>query len=301
MSKITSGYLPINEDTMTQSLYVTGAGSAHVPIGAKYPQGIHPHLYQFTWQKGRVLPEYQVIYIHDGYGVFESYETGQLKIQPRTLLVLFPDRWHRYRPDTKTGWSEYWISLHGEVLYRWQDQGLLSPDKPLIICSSPQKVKAECRHIIRHVCASKFEYPIEVLPHTLRLMSYVLDREGDVLKEGHRENSTAVEQLSEEGMTQQAIQFIWNHGHRQISVQDVADQFPVSRRTLERYFNVICGRSILDELIACRIGRAKRLLKCTHMSVKQIAFTTGFSSSSHLCRVFQSVCQCSPGEYRNQS
>ena len=55
-------YIPVRQRDIQWGLYVTGAGCTAVPSGTRYPPAVHPRLYDFTWEKGRVLPEYQIIY-----------------------------------------------------------------------------------------------------------------------------------------------------------------------------------------------------------------------------------------------
>ena len=42
------------------------------PPNTSYPDKQHPNGYYFDWEKGRVLPEFQLLYIAHGSGVFES-------------------------------------------------------------------------------------------------------------------------------------------------------------------------------------------------------------------------------------
>ena len=42
-------------------LYLTGAGYAQIPPALVYPPNVHPSGYYFTWEKGRILQEYQSI------------------------------------------------------------------------------------------------------------------------------------------------------------------------------------------------------------------------------------------------
>ena len=71
-------YLPISEENLLWDLYITGVGFAHICPGRSYPPKGHPEVYDFKWKTGRVLPEYQIIYILQGRGVFESVYTGTI-------------------------------------------------------------------------------------------------------------------------------------------------------------------------------------------------------------------------------
>jgi AraC-like DNA-binding protein len=96
-------------------LHVTAAGQAAIPPGGAYPPPGHPELYRFAWKKGRSLPEYKLLYIAAGSGLFESALTGPRPVAAGTAVVLFPGVLHRYRPDKATGWVEYWVGFAGDV------------------------------------------------------------------------------------------------------------------------------------------------------------------------------------------
>ena len=100
-------YIPVRQRDVQWGLYVTGAGCTSIlPGESPYPPKIHPELYDFRWESGRTLPEYQLIYIAGGEGVFESAPTGEQNVAAGTVILLFPGVWHRYRPQPKTGWDE---------------------------------------------------------------------------------------------------------------------------------------------------------------------------------------------------
>jgi hypothetical protein len=56
-------YFPVNEEAITIGLYITGVGTEHVGANQPYPNPSHPDMYEFSWNIGRVLPEYQLVYI----------------------------------------------------------------------------------------------------------------------------------------------------------------------------------------------------------------------------------------------
>jgi hypothetical protein len=120
-------YFPVNEETMSWGIYVTGAGRSVVPPGEKYPPSGHPTLYHFDWLRGRTLPEFQLMLITGGAGEFESEATGQVRIEHSGAILIFPGVWHRYRPHPTVGWTERWFSFNGEMLQRMFDIGLFGP------------------------------------------------------------------------------------------------------------------------------------------------------------------------------
>ena len=84
-------YLPVSDTVMKWGIYLTGCGRGEIPSGQHYPPPGHPTLYSFQYDRGRILPEFQMILITDGKGVFESSNTDQVEILPNTFIMLFPD------------------------------------------------------------------------------------------------------------------------------------------------------------------------------------------------------------------
>ena len=81
-----------------------------------YPIKDHPSGYLFNAQKGRILREYQLLYITKGKGTFASDGTPERNIGKGNLIVLFPGQWHTYSPDVQTGWNEYYIGFEGSFI-----------------------------------------------------------------------------------------------------------------------------------------------------------------------------------------
>jgi len=96
----------------------------------------------------------------------------------------------------------------------------------------------------------------------------------------------------------QAIRFIRSHVEDGISVKDVLRAVPISRRALERAFLRNVGHTIHDEIIRCRIDRAKHLLHETDMPLPDISARCGFTYPSKLNTVFKRVAGMTPGQYR---
>ncbi len=95
-----------------------------------------------------------------------------------------------------------------------------------------------------------------------------------------------------------AVRFIRQHATDDINVEDVMDQVPLSRSTLERRFSKIIGRSPKAEILRVRLERAKRLLAETDYPLIAIARMTGFKHAEYLSVVFKQKFRQTPGQYR---
>ncbi|WP_281717669.1 AraC family ligand binding domain-containing protein, partial [Alistipes senegalensis] len=106
-------YLMSNDQDMLWGMVVTTAGHQNIPPQAEYPSRNHPTRYLFSTEKGRVLNEYQLVYITRGRGQFVSTRQKECEIREGDMFLLFPGEWHNYRPDPHTGWHESWVGFTG--------------------------------------------------------------------------------------------------------------------------------------------------------------------------------------------
>lgn len=288
-------YLSVPEIVNRVGLYVTGVGNELVPPGAEYPNRKHPELYDFSWHTGRILPEFQLVFVESGGGEFESPQTGLLQVEAGTAILLFPDVWHRYRPHQETGWNEYWVSLGGELLFKWHKRDLFSIDQPLIKLKHPKAAKQHYRDLIEAAMKPRESTALQLTAGAMSIVTNAL--EGSDPLAPAADTQQLAKKVKDDSI-HQSLQIIWNYSHQRISVDMIARQIGVNRRTLERHFKQQLGKTILQELVGCRIQRAKRLLRQTHVPIKYVAYAAGFSSLSNLCKVFRREVGMTPGEYR---
>lgn len=83
-----------------------------------------------------------------------------------------------------------------------------------------------------------------------------------------------------------------------ISSSEVVAAFKCSRRMAEIRFRQISGRSMLDEIQAVRLDKAKELLKNSSLDVSAIANFCGFKAANALWKFFRQETGVSPSEWR---
>ena len=124
-------YLNISRNDEAWGLVVTTAGYQAVAAHSSYPQAQHPESHIFAPGKGRVLKEYQLVYISRGEGYFESRSGRRQRIRAGTMILLFPGEWHTYEPDRATGWFEHWVGFRGGSVDAQVANGFFSPRNPI--------------------------------------------------------------------------------------------------------------------------------------------------------------------------
>lgn len=291
-------YLPISERTARWGLYLTGCGHVCVPESGEHPPLGHPELYRFCWEQGRVLPEYQFIYLTRGAGEFESASTGARALRAGNLIVLFPGMWHRYRPAPHSSWETLWIGLDGEYVHRLVAQGFLAADQPLLHPGMNRGLRDAYLRLLQCVRDGADANPLLLAARAMEILAWVL---APSQPEAPRPATAPFAKPLNDRLVAEAVRFIWGHGQPELTAADVAAHLPITRRSLERRFQKILGHTILDEIMRCRLERARRLLAETDMPLKAVAYAAGFSGAGRMSKVFRRAERISPAEYRRET
>ena len=97
-------YFPVNDAQKAWGIYATCIGHSLTAPYAEFPSSIHPDEYFFTWDKGRILNEWQFILVEKGRGIAE-FRQSRYSVNEGSLILIAPGCWHRYRPLKSTGWE----------------------------------------------------------------------------------------------------------------------------------------------------------------------------------------------------
>jgi len=85
-----------------------------------------------------------------------------------------------------------------------------------------------------------------------------------------------------------------------LSVRALADRAGLSERTFVRKFKSATGLPPNRYVQALRVEKARALLEQTHRTIQDIAWTVGYLDVSAFGRVFKSVTDTSPADYRHR-
>ncbi len=103
-----------------------------------------------------------------------------------------------------------------------------------------------------------------------------------------------------DSLVSRAFRFMAENSHRPIKVDDVASAVSSTRRSLERRFREVLGRTIADEITRLRLDRVKRLLIETDEPIKNLAVQSGFGGPVQMCKVFHRIEGVTPSQFRKQ-
>ncbi|MFP4053925.1 MAG: substrate-binding domain-containing protein [Phycisphaerae bacterium] len=98
-----------------------------------------------------------------------------------------------------------------------------------------------------------------------------------------------------------ALRWIRQNVRENLKVEDVLDEFGVSRRTLELKFHKELGRTPLEEIRRSRIERAKTVLAETAWPMPRVAELAGFLDAKGFGTIFRRYVGMAPTEYRRKA
>lgn len=96
----------------------------------------------------------------------------------------------------------------------------------------------------------------------------------------------------------QAQQWLRDNLSQGASIAELAEQFGLSPRTLNRRFRQATGSSPQQWLQRLRVSEARDLLRHSNLSLSEIAWQLGFQDVSHFGKLFRERSGMSPGRYR---
>lgn len=281
----------INAGTLDKDwgLFLTVAGYAQIPPSLVYPPREHPSGYFFTWEKGRILQEYQINYITEGSGIFETIN-GQFQVVPGSILLLRPGMWHRYKPDPNTGWNEHYIGFSGNFCPPLFAEGFFQSGKPVLYVGFQESLLKLFFEIIQLVKEEKTGHQQVAAANTILMLSKILS----VVRNQEFAGKTI------ERTIRKACLYFRENLNSNVNIEQVATNLNVGYSYFRQMFRKYTGISPTQYHLSLRIQKAKDLLVSTDQSFKEIAIDLGFESYFYFSRIFKDKTGTSPMEFRKE-
>lgn len=104
--------------------------------------------------------------------------------------------------------------------------------------------------------------------------------------------------LTENGMILNVIEFIRQNYDKEISLSDAADLVGITPEYLSKLFSKEMGINFSTFLVEFRVSIAKRLLANENHKIYEVAEMVGYKDTKYFNKVFRSIMGVSPSDYR---
>ncbi|MCZ4222573.1 AraC family transcriptional regulator [Pedobacter rhodius] len=283
-------YLPVSDEEKIWGLYVLNAGCTRIEPNQAYPYKNHPSHHNFTWENGRILNEFQLIYITKGQGIFESESAGKLEVAAGNIILLFPGERHRYKPNSATGWDEYWIGFQGGIIDNLVSNNFFTKENPITDLGFNERILNTLLEIIERTKEEKSGYQSLISGAVLYLLGHIHSSTRQVDFNGKEELVKMIDK---------ARVILRANIDENISPEEVASELKVSYSYFRKIFKTYVGISPGQYLIQLKIQRAKEHLLNPEKSIKQIAYDLNFESNFYFSKIFKDKTGFTPNQYRD--
>lgn len=95
-------------------------------------------------------------------------------------------------------------------------------------------------------------------------------------------------------------EFIEEHFEKRITIEELATQHNLGRRTFERRFKKATNNSVIEYVQRVRIEAAKKALESGRKTITEIMFDVGYSDTKAFRDVFKKITGLSPTDYKHR-
>lgn len=170
-----------------------------------------------------------------------------------------------------------------------------------LCCSLMQAIRSEMETLQKAPYSRPMSERLVAL-HTLDLL--MLFAENRISTEASQWKHSAQNYMVNTGMHQKVHEIaVWlqHHCTEEISLEQLSEQFYISKSYLTRIFKSVTGFTIIEYINFQRVRKAQSLLLQSQLSVTDIAEQCGFGNVTYFERVFRQLAACSPMQYRKQN
>lgn len=283
-------YLNISDIEVEWDFYITTVGYSKTDRNIHYPNtGQHPKDHSFSWNKGRILKGFYLVFIPRGRGYFESVDFPMCEVEAGTCFILFPDKWHRYKPNTDFGWEEYWVGFKGTYPTYLMTQ-FFDQKNPVIRTGVNKELMDLFTQLLTHVSQAQIGYPQAITGVVLQILSQL-------------NRVKLMEQIQEDPESiwiSQTVFLLQHQLNSSVNIEQLAEKFPIGYSKFRKLFKIHTGKSPNQYHLDLRLNKAKELLKESNMTIQEIGFHTGFDSPFYFSRLFKKKYGQPPKFYRKR-
>lgn len=288
----TSKYLIATERDSQWGLTISTIGYEEIMPGEDYPTKGHADGYYFDLQKGRILNEYQLLYLTEGEGIFQSTNQKPTRIKEGDLFLLFPGEWHTYHPLLQKGWKSYWIGFKGRNVDDRVRAGFLSPTKPIYhvgFSSEIVHLYDEAFVKAKEEAAYSQQTLAGIVNHLVGLM-YSLER-----------NIALNKDYNYADIMNRARLRIRESLESSLTIQKIAEELGIGYSNFRKLFKEYTGVAPAMYQQELRLQRAKEMLSTTNLSIKEIAYRLNFDSPDYFSAKFKIKTGRKPSDFRKEA
>lgn len=214
------------------------------------------------------------------------FENREFAVGPgEAMLLYFPHANRYWLPKESSSWEFIFACLYGEeIISLWKD--LVAKTGPVAKLSEESRSLDKVVGIYERARDAGYDSPFAISGDAY---AFAMELFADLTEERKSDKPKWVEKVE---------RHLHANVDKEISVEEMARIAGYSRYHFTRLFEEHAGASPAAYLNKLRLKRATGLLRTNRLSVKEVAYRTGFSDVNYFCKAFRKNFGVSPGEFR---
>ncbi|MFP3089206.1 AraC family transcriptional regulator [Treponema sp. TIM-1] len=280
-------YLPYSDEDEKIGMVCTTAGNVDVKPQTVYPpnKNKHPALFRQV-AEGRILQEFQILYITKGEGIF-GVDQQTYTVTPGSLLLVLPGIKHFYKPVFEIGWHEYWVGFKGGFYSTLVEKGILAREHIFFDVGLHNDIVSIFDQILREVRTQQPLYQLKACSGILALIAEMLTHERRSEQPNYYQK-----------IVEQAKYLMETNVFKAINVSSISEQIGVSPSKLNEIFKTYTSMTPYQYYIHIKIHKAEGLLEEADVTVKEVAFQLGFEDQYYFSRLFKNKTGVAPSDWK---
>jgi AraC-like DNA-binding protein len=201
--------------------------------------------------------------------------------------LVFLDCYQTHEYYSKKGWECLWIHFDG-LLAREYFNTITNSKGPVIRIQNPYIVEKNMKKVLDNCIQNQIIKEVLISDYITNILTELLIS----ITENNpvSDHSYVIDEITT---------YINEHPGEELSLNRLASLANLSPFYFARTFKKITGNTPHEYVLTSRINSAKFYLKTTHLSVEEIGFSHGFSSSSAFCTAFRKNLGITPLKFRD--
>ena len=260
-------------------------------IRQKYLRDYDPNtrLHSHTWYELSCIDVGEIEYFT---------ESEKFCVKDRNLFMMPPGIRHGWIPKTEEflilGFHINFraLSITGKRVIAELNERLLSRGFNLKSTELLKQTVSNIRQLARNSSFTRIILEAQIQTLLFECLEITI---GDIINNYENEE---VQKNKNQDISKQISEIINDNIHLPIQLDDIARNFELTSRHLNRVFTQEEGISIGKFILKQKMTQACNDLVNTDIPIKSIAYDYGFSQPSYFCRIFKKTYGKSPGDYR---
>lgn len=252
--------------------------------------GVHDFNYLRGAKFARTQNFYTLHYVLSGEGML-SVNSNLYSLKGGSCFLLPPDFSFSYYPSESAPWKYVWIAFYSSKRFVDElfSETALKLCQPYIVKSPRTEVLSAFSMLEFNDISSNSAAAAAAFAAILKFISLLINE----VETGA--NDFGLPKLIQDVQLYMQDNYIKNN----FSIKKMAKKFSISHPYLCRLYKKYSKMTLNDYLLQLRFKKACELLAFSELSVKETAYSSGFSDNAYFSRIFKARFNMTPVEYRD--